>query len=172
MEFWFWSCLEIFVYIWYPSSLLLEDLPLVMTLLSWRSLATCWRPCSWCPSSWLLLSMEVLRWLWRMMMLCCFAWWLGALVDGCLDWIGWCFGGLDDVLVVGGSCAFLLYILPVSWSLPPLRVGSLKPLLVGSKRTLAGPSEELELLFQLELKDLRRLKSSTCQIVSMVFINE
>ena len=77
-------------------------------------------------------------------------------------------GGLYD----GGSCVFLLYILPVSWSLPPLRVGSLKPLLVGSKRTLAGSSEELELLFQLELKDLRRLKSSTCQIVSMFFINE
>ena len=75
---------------------------------------------------------------------------------------------MDD----GGSCDFLLYILPVSWSLPPLRVGSLKPPLVGSKRTLVGPSEELELLFQLELKDLRRLKSSIGQIVSMVFINE
>ena len=57
--------------------------------------------------------------------------------DGGLTW--WCFGGL----VVGGSCAFLLYILPISWSLPPLRVGSLKPLLVGSKRTLAGSSERV-----------------------------
>ena len=92
-------------------------------------------------------------------MLYCFDWWHGGLevtledddamllclmtqsFDGGLTW--WCFGGLDD----GGSCASLLYILPVSWSLPPLRVGSLKPLLVGSKGTLAGPSEELELLF-------------------------
>ena len=78
-------------------------------------------------------------------------------------------------MVVGGSCAFLLYILPVSWSLPHLRVGSLKPLLVGSKRTLAGSSEVLDLLFQLELKDLRRLKSSTsphAKLYLMVFINE
>ena len=72
-------------------------------------------------------------------------WWCVALLDD-LElwlmeaWIGWCFGGLDDVLVDGGSCAFLFYILLVSWSLPHLRVGSLKPLLVGSNRTLAGSS--------------------------------
>ena len=158
-----------------------------LALCSWRICHWWWfcswrRPCSWCPSSWWILSMEAWGdfggW-W-----CYFDWWHGGFevtledddvvllclmiwsFDGGLTW--WCFGGLDD----GGSCAFLLYILPVSWSLPPLRVGSLKPLLVGSKRTLVGPSEELELLFQLELKDLRRLKSSTCQIVSMVFINE
>ena len=87
------------------------------------------------------------------------------------DWLGWCFAGLDDVLVDGGSCTFLLYILPVSWSLPPLRVGSLKYLLVGSKRTLAGPSEELELLFQLELKDLWRLKSSTLTLLYQWFLS-
>ena len=78
-------------------------------------------------------------------------------------------------MVDGGFGTLLLYILPVSWSLPPLRVGSLKPLLVGSKRTLAGPSEELDLLFQLELKDLRRLKPSTsphAKLYLMVFINE
>ena len=53
---------------------------------------------------------------------------------------------MDDVLVNGGSCAFLFYVLPVSWSLPHLRVGSLKPLLVGSKRTLARSSERVETL--------------------------
>ena len=57
-------------------------------------------------------------------------------------------------MVDGGFGTLLLYILLVSWCLPPLRVGSLKPLLVGSKRTLAGSSEELDLLFQLELNDL------------------
>ena len=95
------------------------------------------------------------------MLLCLMTW----SFDGGLTW--WCFGGLDD----GGSCAFLLYILLVSWSLPPLRVGSLKPLLVGSKRILAGPSEELELLFQLELKDLRRLKSSTSTLLYQWFLS-
>ena len=50
---------------------------------------------------------------------------------------------MDDVLVDGGFGMlmiwrqFLFYTLPASWSLPPLRVGFLKPLLVGSKRTLA-----------------------------------
>ena len=46
-------------------------------------------------------------------------------------------------MVDGGFCTFLFYVLPVSWSLPHLRVGSLKPLLVGSKRTLAGSSERV-----------------------------
>ena len=89
--------------------------------------------------------MEVLMmeaWLW---------WWFG-----CFDWwhggvalmMTWCFGwwrfGLDDVLVdrVFGMLMiwrqFSFYTLPVSWSLPPLRVGFLKPLLVGSKRLRAG----------------------------------
>ena len=93
------------------------------------------------------------RYLWRMMMeawwwldgffawmvMEALLWWLG-LVDALEAWLGWCVRGLDDDLVHGGSCIFLFYILPVSWSLPHLRVGSLKPLLVGSKRTLAGSS--------------------------------
>ena len=54
-------------------------------------------------------------------------------------WLGWCLGWwrfwyVDDLETV------LFYILPVSWSLPHLRVGFLKPLLVGSKRTLDGSS--------------------------------
>ena len=57
-------------------------------------------------------------------------------------------GGLDDVLVDGGFGTlmiwrqFLFYILPIRWSLPHLRVEFLKPLLVGSKRTLAGSSKK------------------------------
>ena len=91
--------------------------------------------------------MEVLMmeaWLW---------WWFG-----CFDWwhggfalmMTWCFGWwrlcLVGDLVDGGFATlmiwrqFLFYILPASWSLPPLRVGFLKPLLVGCKRTLAGSS--------------------------------
>ena len=37
----------------------------------------------------------------------------------------------------------LFYILLSSWSLLPLRVGFLKPLLVGSKRTIAGSRERV-----------------------------
>ena len=68
-------------------------------------------------------------------------------------WLGWCFGWwrfwFDGDLVDGGFATlmiwrqFLFYILLVSWSLPPLRVGFLKPLLVGSKRTLVGSSKRV-----------------------------
>ena len=56
-------------------------------------------------------------------------------------------GGLDDVeLVLELSCgawswrhvAVLFHILLASWSLLPLRVGFLKPLLVGTKRHKLG----------------------------------
>ena len=46
-------------------------------------------------------------------------------------------------MVDGGFCSFLLYILQISWSLPHLRVGFLKPLLVGSKRILARSSKRV-----------------------------
>ena len=67
-------------------------------------------------------------------------------------WLGWCVGWwrvFDGDLVDGvfGSLMiwrqFLFYTLPTSWSLPPLRVGFLKPLLVGSKRTLVGSSRRV-----------------------------
>ena len=45
---------------------------------------------------------------------------------------------LDDVVV-------LFYILLASWSLLPLRVGFLKPLLVGTKRHKLGLVKELVL---------------------------
>ena len=75
----------------------------------------------------------------------------GALADGgfALMMLGlwrFCF---DGDLVDGGFATlmiwrqFLFYILPASWSLPPLRVGFLKPLLVGSKRTLDGSSRRV-----------------------------
>ena len=80
-------------------------------------------------------------------------------MEALMTWsFGWWRLGLDDVLwrfwfdgdLVDGGFAtlmiwrqFLFYILPASWSLPPLRVGFLKPLLVGSKRTLAGSSKRV-----------------------------
>ena len=109
----------------------------------------------------------MVRYTWRstLLMDVCYTWrlcwWLGALVDGGFAWmelwlmealLGWCFGWwrfwFDGDLVDGGFATlmiwrqFLFYILPISWSLPPLRVGFLKPLLVGSKRTLAGSSNK------------------------------
>ena len=54
------------------------------------------------------------------------------------------------------------FVLLASWVLHTLRVGFLKPLLVGSKRTLAGSSiRVVSLVFSWNWKDLRRLKSST-----------
>ena len=104
-----------------------------------------WRNTLLMTHGWLL-HMEDLLMTWS------FDWWrLGALVDGGLAWmmlwlmeawLGWCLGWwrfwyVDDL----GQ--FLFYTLPTSWSLPPLRVGFLKPLLVGSKRTLAGSSRRV-----------------------------
>ena len=67
----------------------------------------------------------------------------GGFVDDLELWLMEAWLGLDDVLVGGGGTLmiwrqFLFYILPVSWSMPPLRVGFLKPLLAGSKRLQAG----------------------------------
>ena len=130
-----------------------------------------WRFLWWCIWR---LGRYLLWLLWRLMMMC---WWWTRLDDWRL------LTRMDDVTssrwwsdrcVWSGSDGFLLFF-HASWVLHTLRVGSLKPLLVGSKRTLAGPSEELDLLFQLELKDLRRLKSSTsphAKLYLMVFINE
>ena len=103
--------------------------------------------CLWCATlggvfySWLMDDCYT----WRL------CWWLDALVDGgfalmVLWWWRLCFvGDLVDggfaTLMIWRQCLF--YTLPVSWSLPPLRVGFLKPLLVGSKRTLAGSSRRV-----------------------------
>lgn len=74
-------------------------------------------------------------------------WWCCATLIDDLElwlmevWLGWCLGWwrfwyVDDLETV------LFYILLVSWSLPHLRAGFLKPLLVGSKRTLVGSSNK------------------------------
>ena len=83
-------------------------------------------------------------------------WWHGDFDDGGLAlvmiWLLWLMTWrlcLVGDLVDGGFATlmiwrqFLFYILPASWSLPPLRVGFLKPLLVGSKRTLVGSSRRV-----------------------------
>ena len=75
---------------------------------------------------------------------------------------------MDDVFVDGGSCTFLSYILLVSWSLPNLRVGSLKPLLVGSKRTLAGSSIRVEAE---RSEKIEVFHITTSKLYLMVFIN-
>ena len=146
----------------------------------------------WCPSfGWRIFDygalhledddMETLMmeaWLW---------WW-----SGCFDWwlwgfalmMTWCFGwwrfGLVDVLVDGGFGTlmiwryFLFYNLPVRWSLPHLRVGFLKPLLVGSKRTLAGSSKRIGTLISVgaEWSEKIEVFHITTLLYQMVFINE
>ena len=134
---------------------------------------------------WLLIDvMEALRWPWRMMMLCYLDWWHGGFAL-LMTWsFGWWRLGLDDVLVDGGFWWWLgwwsfwfvddleivlFYTLPISWSLPPLRVGSLKPLLVGSKRTLAGSSERVGTLISVGAERSPKIEvfhMATSQIVS------
>ena len=99
--------------------------------------------------SWRILSMERYTWRWLLIDVMEALRWLLEDDDVVLPWLmtwsfGWWSFGLDDVLVDGGFGTlmiwrqFLFYILLVSWSLPHLRVGFLKPLLVGSKRLQAG----------------------------------
>ena len=58
------------------------------------------------------------------------------------------------------ACRWLLHILLASWVLHTPRVGFLKPLLVGSKRTQVGSYTRVGTLISVGAeKDLRRLKS-------------
>ena len=111
-------------------------------------------------------------------------WWLG-----CFDWWRLCFGLLwwwfgcfdrwrlcyiDDLETCCLSWRltwrqFLFYILLASWSFLPLRVGFLKPLLVGSKRIQVGSCEKSWCsYFSWCWENLRRLKCSAA-IVSNGF---
>ena len=107
-------------------------------------------------------------------------WWRlcfdGDLMEALLCWwLGWWRFCFDDVLVDGGFATlmiwrqFLFYTLPASWSLPPLRVGFLKPLLVGSKRRLAGPSERVGTLISVGAE--RSTKIEVFHIDTIVSMN-
>ena len=190
VECWSKFCLEFLVYIWCPISLLLGGFALGDDFASLEEFFYMLETLFGCPSFGGELGGFVFGTPHLEVSLVDAFGGLGGICFGCFgDW--WCFADdrrlltrMDDVTssrrwsdkcVWSGSDGFLL-LFHASWVLHTLRVGSLKPLLVGSKRTLVGSSEELDLLlFQMELKDLQRLKSSTsphAKLYLMVFINE
>ena len=103
---------------------------------------------------------------------CHFTWsipWVGS-QEACLLVLAWELIVTDDVAswdddqTNGYAVAVTVpyFVLLASWVLHTLRVGFLKTLLVGSKRTQAGSCTRVgALIFSWNWKDLRRLKSST-----------
>ena len=97
--------------------------------------------------------------------------WVGS-QEACLLVLAWELIVTDDVAswdddqTDGYAVAVTVpyFILLASWVLHTLRVGFLKPLLVGSKRTQVGSCTRVgALIFSWNWKDLRRLKSSASQ---------
>ena len=94
--------------------------------------------------------------------------WVGS-QEACLVVLAWELIVTDDVASwdddqtdgYAVAVTVLFFVLLASWVLHTLRVGFLKPLLVGSKRTQAGSCKSVgALIFSWNWKDLRRLKSS------------
>ena len=126
---------------------------------------------------WLLIDvMEALRWLLKdddvvlpLLMTWSFGWWRLGLDDVLVDGGFWWWFGWWSLWFVDDLETMLFYTLSISWSLPPLRVAFLKPLLVGSKRTLARSSERVGSLISVGAERSAKIEVfhiATSQIVS------
>ena len=122
--------------------------------LPWRSLEACGATLG-----------EALMMTW---MLCYIGWWHGGLeheelvlVRHFKAWTMWSLFWSWSWSLELEACSCSTYILLASWSLLPLTIGFLKPLLVGTKRRKLGLVQRVDALtLNWCWEDLRRLKSS------------
>ena len=109
------------------------------------------------------LDLKILGWIWRGLSICLSLKLIMMRMDDVTSSRWW-----SDICICSGSDGFLLFF-HASWVLHTLRVGSLKPLLVGSKRTLAGSSERVGSLISVGTERSAKIEVfhiTTSQIVS------